>query len=85
MNETTGMIAFSPRKAAEASSLSLRTLMTAIASGELPSTKKGRRRLIFRGDLETYLRAAGPSSCAPTSSRSTRNQSSRRSGTRQRG
>ena len=85
MIETTGVIAFSPRKAAEASSLSLRTLMTAIASGELPSTKKGRRRLIFRVDLESYLRSAGPSSCAPTPSPATRHGASRRSGTRQRG
>jgi excisionase family DNA binding protein len=33
--------------------------MKAIANGELRSFKRGRRRLIFREDLETYLRSSG--------------------------
>ena len=49
-------IAFSPRQAALISSLSLRTITAAVASGELPSFRKGRRRVIFRADLEAYLR-----------------------------
>lgn len=51
-------LAYSPRQAAEASSLSLRQIMEAIARGELASVKKGRRRLILAGDLEAYLRTA---------------------------
>lgn len=51
-----GQIAYSTRQAAEVSSLSLRQVMKAIASGELRSNKKGRRRIIFAKDLEKYLR-----------------------------
>ena len=50
-------IALSPKAASEASSLSLRTIMNAIRSGELRSCKRGRRRLIFPVDLRRYLRA----------------------------
>lgn len=50
-------IAFSPAQAAFVSSLSLRTITAAIASGELRSVTKGRRRVIFRADLESYLRS----------------------------
>jgi excisionase family DNA binding protein len=63
MKDSPAVIAYSPRTAAEVSSLSLRTVMTAIASGELRSVKKGRRRIVFAVDLENYLRSAQP---APT-------------------
>ena len=53
---TVSTVAYSPRQAADASSLSLRHVMTAIAAGRLRSFKHGRRRLIFRDDLETYLK-----------------------------
>jgi excisionase family DNA binding protein len=56
----TAIIAYSPRGAADACSLSLRSIMTAIAAGKLPSVKKGRRRLVFAADLEAYLRSAEP-------------------------
>jgi excisionase family DNA binding protein len=85
MNTPTEIIALSPRAAAAASSLSLRTVMQAIASGELPSTKLGRRRLVFRQDLEWYLRSAGSSPTAPKHSPATQDHLRRRSGTRQRG
>jgi excisionase family DNA binding protein len=52
-------IAYSTRQAAVVSSLSLREVMKAIATGELKSFKKGRRRIIFRQDLEAYLRSSG--------------------------
>ena len=52
-------VAYSTRQAALVSSLSLRHVMNAIATGELRSYKKGRRRVIFREDLETYLRSTG--------------------------
>jgi excisionase family DNA binding protein len=57
MPRTTPRIAFSPQEAAETTSLSLRTLMDAIASGELRSLKKGRRRLILAKDLDAYLQS----------------------------
>jgi excisionase family DNA binding protein len=50
------VVAFSPRQAAAACSLSLRYLMDAIAKGRLRSHKCGRRRLIFRADLVDFLR-----------------------------
>ena len=49
-------IALSPKAAAESSSLSLRTIMQAVASGALRSSKKGRRRIILVRDLALYLR-----------------------------
>jgi excisionase family DNA binding protein len=52
-------VTLSPLQAAQATSLSLRTIAYAISTGELRSFKKGRRRLIFREDLETYLRSSG--------------------------
>jgi excisionase family DNA binding protein len=57
MRADTNKIAYSPREAADVTSLSLRKLMDAIAAGELRSFKKGRRRVIFRADLEAYLRS----------------------------
>jgi excisionase family DNA binding protein len=54
---TRAVIAYSPRSAAAVSSLSVRTVMAAIASGELRSVKKGRRRIIFAADLEAFLRS----------------------------
>ena len=54
------ILAFSPKRAAVASSLPLRTITAAIASGALPSFKKGRRRLILRADLEGFLRPDPP-------------------------
>lgn len=53
------VMAYSPKGASQASSLSIRQVMKAIANGELRSFKRGRRRLIFREDLETYLRSSG--------------------------
>jgi excisionase family DNA binding protein len=50
-------MAYSPQGAAEASSLSLREVMRAIAAGQLRSFKRGRRRLVFREDLEAYLKS----------------------------
>jgi excisionase family DNA binding protein len=50
-------IAYSPQRAAEASGLSLRYVWKALSTGALRSFKKGRRRIIFREDLEAYLRA----------------------------
>lgn len=58
--QDTNNIAYSPRQAAELSSLSLRSVMAAIACGELVSVKRGRRRLILREDLEAFVRRAGP-------------------------
>lgn len=52
-------IAYSPQQASDVSSLSLRTITAAIASGQLRSFKRGRRRIIFRTDLDTYLRSEG--------------------------
>ena len=49
-------MAFNLQEAAVASSLSARKLADAIRSGRLPSYRNGRRRLIFREDLERYLK-----------------------------
>jgi excisionase family DNA binding protein len=57
MPANTTRIAYSPKEAADATSLSLRKLMGAIASGELRSFKKGRRRVILARDLQRYLEA----------------------------
>jgi excisionase family DNA binding protein len=51
-------IAYSPREAAVATSLSVRRIMRAIAAGELKSTKVGRRRIIRPRDIEEFLRRA---------------------------
>jgi excisionase family DNA binding protein len=51
------VIAYSPKGAAHASSLSLREVMKAIRAGKLASFKKGRRRIILRQDLEAYLKS----------------------------
>ena len=50
-------VAFSIRQAAAASSLSIRTLSEAIRHGELRAYRKGRRVIVMRDDLETYLRS----------------------------
>ena len=50
-------LALSPRQVVDVSSLSMRHVMKAIATGELKSFKKGRRRIIFREDLEAYLQS----------------------------
>ena len=50
------VLAYSPQGAALASSLSIRKIREAIATGELRSRKKGRRRIILAGDLNRYLR-----------------------------
>jgi len=66
MKQSSAVVAYSPRTAADASSLSLRTVMAAIASGQLRSFKKGRRRVIFSSDLDSYLRSAeSPRSVPP--------------------
>ena len=64
----TDAISYSPAQAAAVSSLSLRSSTAAIAAGDLPSFKRGRRRIIFRADLEADLRrgrAAGVSDGEP--------------------
>jgi excisionase family DNA binding protein len=48
-------ISFSPSQAAAVTSLSLRQITRAVASGELPSFKIGRRRVITRAALENYV------------------------------
>jgi excisionase family DNA binding protein len=48
-------ISYSPQQAAAVTSLSLRQITRAIASGELASTKIGRRRVITRVALENYV------------------------------
>ena len=50
-------LAYSPRQAADVSSLSLRKLMKDIANGRLRSYRKGRRRIILAEDLRRYLRS----------------------------
>jgi excisionase family DNA binding protein len=57
MTEST-KIAYSPREAAIATSLSLRKITRAISAGELKSSKIGRRRIIQRRDLEAFLAGA---------------------------
>jgi excisionase family DNA binding protein len=49
-------LSYNPQEAALTTGLPLRTITAAIASGELRSFKKGRRRIIFREDLDAYLR-----------------------------
>lgn len=51
-------LAFSLRGASDASSLSIRKLSDAVRRGELRAFRKGRRRIIFREDLEVYLRSS---------------------------
>jgi hypothetical protein len=55
--QPTDAISYSPAQAAAVSSLSLRSIAAAIATDDLPSFKRGRRRIIFRADLEAYLAA----------------------------
>lgn len=50
-------LAYGLAGASLASSLSKRALSAAIRAGELRSYKRGRRRIIFRQDLEDFLRA----------------------------
>ncbi|WP_422785406.1 helix-turn-helix domain-containing protein [Qipengyuania profundimaris] len=48
--------AFSVAEVAEITALSRSTIYEAIITGELPAKKRGRRRLILAGDLETFLK-----------------------------
>ena len=48
--------AFSVAEVAEITGLSRSTVYEAIITGELPAKKRGRRRLILAGDLETFLK-----------------------------
>ena len=50
------VVAYSPKGASDATSLSLRTIRRDMAAGRLRSFKKGRRRIIFASDLRAYLR-----------------------------
>lgn len=52
---TTANIALSLRQVAEESGLSRTTLYSLIGSGELPSLKIARRRLVLRADLLRFL------------------------------
>jgi excisionase family DNA binding protein len=54
-------IAYSPREAATATSLSVRQITRAISAGDLKSSKIGRRRVIARADLERYVSAGAAS------------------------
>ena len=47
--------ALSLEEAAERASVSLRSIKSAVASGDLRSRKYGRRRLVLPTDLEKYL------------------------------
>jgi excisionase family DNA binding protein len=49
-------IALSPREVATATSLSLRSVMRAIASNALRSRRVGRRRLVLVRDVTAFLR-----------------------------
>ena len=49
-------LAFSVAEVAEITGLSRSTIYEAIITGELPAKKRGRRRLILAGDLETFLK-----------------------------
>jgi excisionase family DNA binding protein len=49
-------IAYSPQEVASATSLSLRTILRVIASGQLKSFKVGRRRIVRSRDLTAFLR-----------------------------
>jgi excisionase family DNA binding protein len=48
-------LAYSPKEAATATSLSVRQISRAISAGDLKSSKIGRRRVIARADLERYV------------------------------
>ena len=58
-------ITFTLKRASEESGLAIRTLYNKIGSGELPSIKIGKRRLIPARALEDFLLRGGTSS-APT-------------------
>ncbi len=49
-------LAFSVAEVAEITGLSRSTIYDAIITGELPGKKRGRRRLILAGDLESFLK-----------------------------
>jgi excisionase family DNA binding protein len=49
-------LAYSPREATEAASVGKTRLYAAIASGALKSRKLGRKRLILRDDLQSWLK-----------------------------
>jgi excisionase family DNA binding protein len=55
------------RQAAEALGISVRTLETLIALGELKSVRVGRRRLIPRTELERFARRDHPTRTAKVS------------------
>ncbi len=48
-------LAYSPDHAAEIADLGRTSIFRALARGELPSLKVGRRRLILREDLHAWL------------------------------
>jgi len=52
------------REAAQVLGISVRTLETLIALGELKSVRVGRRRLIPRGELERFARRDHPTRAA---------------------
>jgi hypothetical protein len=53
--------------ASQASGVSVRQLARDVASGALVSFKLGRKRLVFRQDLENYLRQRAPPKTADQS------------------
>jgi excisionase family DNA binding protein len=55
---STDQLSYSPQGASQVTGIPPRTITAAIAEGRLRSFKVGRRRIIFRDDLEAFLRSA---------------------------
>lgn len=55
-NRMADKLAYSPKEATEAASIGKTRLYAAIASGALKSRRLGRKRLILRDDLQSWLK-----------------------------